>query len=210
MRRYIEIACCQSTYCRLKANSLLLTTERVGRGNDRLVAQPASRELAHAGTVLGRDIASRIQIGIEMIATLPTNENTLRTAVVAGGMPAAATSLRGMSRIDRNHRTTPFEGLVLDFRFEGGKRPRVHPALGCGAPLRLHPLTNIPEVFQNDRRARLGSSDDLLAEDVIGILAETSTTTFGLSQMSFGAFRVFLLQRAGQLEIAPFDRFPAS
>ena len=92
-----------------------LTTERVGRGHDRLVAQPTGRGPAPTGTVLGRDVPSSIQIGIEIKSTLPTLELALRTAVGAGGMPAAATSLRGMSRVYRNHRTTLFFGLVLYF-----------------------------------------------------------------------------------------------
>jgi hypothetical protein len=119
-----------STYCRLKANSLRLTTERVGRGHDRLVAQPTGRGSAPTSTVLGRNVTSRIQVGIEMKSTLPTDEYALRTAVGAGRMPTAATSLRGMSRIDRDHRTTPFLGLVLDFAFETGERPAMHAAFG--------------------------------------------------------------------------------
>ena len=67
------------------------------------------------GMVLGRDIASRIQVSIKMIPTLPTDEYRLRTAVVAGTMPTAATSLRGMSRIDRNHRTTRSSALYSIF-----------------------------------------------------------------------------------------------
>ena len=152
-----------------KRNSLRLTTGQAGRGHDRLVAQPASRVLAHAGMVLGRDIPSAIQVSIEMIPTLPTNECALRTTVVAGTMPAAATPLRSMSRIDRDHRTTPLFGLVLNFRLEAGEWPRVYPALGFRAPFGLHPCANLLEVFHYDRAAWLGSPHDLLAQDVIGI-----------------------------------------
>src|SRR5262245_58115054 len=77
-------------------------------GHDRLVAQPVSREPAHTDTVLGRNIACAIQVGIHMIATLPTLEHALGTTVVAGPMPTAATALRGMSRVYHDHRTTPF------------------------------------------------------------------------------------------------------
>src|SRR5439155_23916715 len=116
--------------CRLKADSLHLTTEQVGGGHDRLVAQPTSRGYAPTGTVLGRDVASGIQIGIETHATLPTPKIALRTAVVAGGMPTAATALRGMSRVNRNHRTTSFLGLVLNLGLETQKRPAMHAAFG--------------------------------------------------------------------------------
>jgi len=79
-----------------KRDSLSLTTERVGRGNDRLVAQPTGRGHAPTGTVLGRNVARRIQVGIEMKSTLPTLEYTSRTAVVAGGMPTPAARLGGV------------------------------------------------------------------------------------------------------------------
>src|SRR5262245_59743641 len=105
--------------------------------------------------VLRRDIASCIQVGIEMKSTLPTHEYALRTAVGTSMMPTAATLLRGMSRIDRNHRTTPFLGLVRNKAPELSERPGVHTALGRRAPLGLHPLANVLEVFQNNRRARL-------------------------------------------------------
>jgi hypothetical protein len=38
--------------------------------------------------VRSRDIASAIQVGIEMKTAFPTLEYTLRTAVVAGDVPA--------------------------------------------------------------------------------------------------------------------------
>ncbi len=97
--------------------------------------QPTDSRFTTTGMVRSRDIASAIQVGIEMKSTFPTFELALRTAVVAGGMPTPAARLGGMSRVNRNHRTTPFLGFVLDFRFEARKRPRVHPALGLAAPL---------------------------------------------------------------------------
>ena len=192
-----------------KRNSLRLTTGQAGRGHDRLVAQPASRVLAHAGMVLGRDIPSAIQVSIEMIPTLPTNECALRTTVVAGTMPAAATPLRSMSRIDRDHRTTPFFGLVLDFGFEACKRPRMHAAFCLAAPPGLRSFADVFEVFQHDRCARLGRRHDLLTEDVVGIFSEAGAPTLQLPQMSFGAFCAPFLQRTNELEVTPLNRFPA-
>src|SRR6266511_4484359 len=148
---------------RLKPRGLRLTTARVGRGHARLVAQPTGRGSAPTGTVLGRDIASGVQVSIEMIPTLPTLEYALRTAVVASRMPTAATQLRGMSRVNRNHRTTPFLGLVRDFRLETGERPAMHPALRFAAPFRFHTLANVFQVLQHDRAARRGSLHDLFA-----------------------------------------------
>src|SRR6266542_2106795 len=162
-----------STYCRLKANSLRLTTERVGRGHDWLVdSQPADSRSTTIGMVLGRDVTSSVQVSIEMISTLPTDEYALRTAVGASNMPAAATHLRGMPGVNPSHRTTPFLGLIPDKTLELGERPAVHPALGFCAPFRLHPFANIFEVFQNNRRAGLGRLNDLLRKHMIAVTAE--------------------------------------
>ena len=58
---------------------------------------------------------------MQRVATHPTHKQIAGAAVVAGTMPTPAARLGGMSRIDRDHRTTPFLGLVLDFGFERGK-----------------------------------------------------------------------------------------
>jgi hypothetical protein len=66
-----------------------------------------------------------------------------------------------MPGINPSHRTTPFLGLVPDKALELSKRPGVHPAPGFGTPSRLHPLPNVVEVFQYDRRAWSGGLNDL-------------------------------------------------
>src|SRR5262245_15418598 len=98
-------------------------------------------------------------------------------------MPAAATHLRGMSRVNRNHRTAAFLSFVPDLHLEALSRPRMHPAFGSGAPFGLHPLANVFEVFQHDRRSWIGSRDDLLTEHMIGILPKPRSATLQLPQM---------------------------
>src|SRR5688572_17433642 len=107
-------ACCLQVLayvndCRLKANSLRLNPNARRRiGHDWLVdTQPADSRSTTLGMVPGRDVASRIQVGIELIPTLPTLEFALRTTVGTSHMPAAATRLRGMPRINLCHHTTP-------------------------------------------------------------------------------------------------------
>src|SRR6266508_507071 len=199
-----------STYCRLKANSLRLTTERAGRGHDWLVdTQPADSRSTTIGMVLGRDVTSSVQVSIEMISTLPTDEYALRTAVGASTMPAAATCLRGMPGVNPSHRTTPFLGLVRDKALELGERPGVHSALGGRAPLGLHPLTNVLEVFQNDRPAWLDGLNDLLGEHMIAVVAEAPLSVAYTFEMSFRAARAFLLQRSLEMKQSAFDCLPA-
>src|SRR5262249_9808468 len=122
-----------STTAWLKPRSLFLTTERIGCGNDRLVDnQPAGTGYTGLGTVLGRDITRPIEIGMQREATHLTHKQVARAAVVAGGMPASAACLRGMSRVNRNHRTTPFLSLIHNEALQLGERPAVNTALRLG------------------------------------------------------------------------------
>src|SRR6266540_281475 len=211
--RYRAMLALPFTNVRLKQGGLFSNPE-IRVGNDRLVAQPTGKGYAPTGTVLGRDIASGVQVRIEMIPTLPTLECALGTPVGAGSMPTAATQLRGMSRINRNHRTTALLGLVLNFGFERGERPAMHPAFRpslLGGFLALFcPLADVFQVFQHDRRTRAGGLHDLLTEDVIGIFSEACPTSFELPQVPFGGAAALLLQRADLLEVAALDGFPAS
>src|SRR5215212_1453588 len=100
-------------------------------GHDWLVdMQPTSITYSDTGMVLGRNIARRIEVRMQLEATGTTDKTATGSAVVAGGMPTAATGLRGMSRVNRNHRTTPSLGFVRDKGFELGKRPAMNTALG--------------------------------------------------------------------------------
>jgi hypothetical protein len=114
-----------------------------------------------------------------------------------------------MSRINRNHRTTAFLGLVLDFGFQTGEGPAMHPAPGSGAPFGLHSVADVFEVFQDNRCTHIGSRYDLLAQDVIGVLAKARSVPFDFTQVPLGTFRAFLLQRANQLEVAAAGSLPA-
>jgi hypothetical protein len=158
--------------------------------------------------VLGRDVASGVQVSIEMKSTLPTNEYALGTAVGASSMPAAATHLRGMSGINPNHRTTPFLGLVPDKALELSKRPGMHPALGFRAPLGLHPLADVFEVFQHDRAAWFNRLNDLLREHMITVAAEAPLPPPYTLEMPFCAARAFLLQPTLQVEQSPLSGLP--
>jgi hypothetical protein len=155
--------------------------------------------------VLGRDIASGVQVGIEMISTVPTNEHTLGTAVGAGAIPTAATHLRGMPGIDPSHPTTPFLGLVRDKALELSKRPGVHPTPGFGLSSHLHPLTNVFEVFQHDRRAWRGGLNDLFGKHMIAVAPEAPLSVAKEFQVPFGRLCALLLQYALEMKQPPFD-----
>ena len=83
-------------------------------GHDWLIdRQPTNGSSTTTGMVPGSNIARPDQVGVQRVATLPTHKQRARTTVVAGSVPTAETSLRGMVRIDRSHRTTSFLCLVL-------------------------------------------------------------------------------------------------
>ena len=99
---------------------------------------------------------------MQRVATLPTHKQLAGTAVVAGTMSAPAARLGGMSRVNRNHPTSPFLSLVPDKSAQLRERPAVNTTLRFG--LAPHPgtLADVFEVFQHDSHAWLGSRDDLL------------------------------------------------
>ena len=178
-------------------------------GHDWLVdTQPADSSSTTIGMVLSRNVASGVQVSIEMIPTLPTFEDALGTAVGAGTMPTAATCLRGMSRVNRNHRTTPFLGFVPDKALELGERPGVHSALGFGTPFGLHSPSDVLEVFQHDRSSRLNSLNDLLGEYMIAVAAEASLSVAEELEMPFCAACAFLLQCSLEMKQPTFDCLP--
>jgi hypothetical protein len=90
--------------------------------------QPAEGGCTTFDMVLGGNIPRSIEVGMQREATGTTHEQIAGTTVVTGNMPAPAACLGGMSRIDRNHYTTPFLGLVPDKALQLGKRPGVDTA----------------------------------------------------------------------------------
>src|SRR6266498_4371839 len=121
---------CNATAC------ASLPTPKRWRGHDRLVdTQPAGRGCTPTGMVLGRDIPSGVEVGMQREATRLTTEPPTGAPACAGRMPAAAARLRGMSRIDRDHRQAALLGLVRDKRLQLRERPRVNPAFGFGLAL---------------------------------------------------------------------------
>ncbi len=160
-----------STYRPLKRAAC--TSTRMNRaGHDWLVDwQPTSSSSTATGMVLCRNIAGGIEVGMKFKPTFPTHKPATRTAVVAGGMPTAATGLRSMSRVNRNHRTTPFFGFVQGKGFQLRERPAMNTALGLGLVSALHPLADVGQVFNHNRRARLRRTDDLLTQDMVVVPA---------------------------------------
>ncbi len=171
--------------------------------------QPAGRGYTSTGMVLGRDVTGGVEVGIEMKTAFPTPKRASGTAVVAGDMPAAATGLRSVPWVNHGYRTTSFLGLVRNKALELSERPGVHLALRLCSPSDLHPLTDVFEIFQHDRAAWLGSTNDLFGEHMITVSTKAPLLMAYTSQMASGAFGSLLLQRSLEMKQPCLDRLPA-
>ena len=92
---------------------------------------------------------------MQRAATHPARKQGAGAAVVAGNMPTPAACLGGMSRVNRNHRATPFLGLVPDKPAQLRERPGVDTTPRFR--LTAHPgaFADVFEVFQHQCRAWL-------------------------------------------------------
>lgn len=146
---------------------------------------------------------------MKFIAARMTLEQSSCTPIVAGLIAAARTGLRGMSRIDRNHRTPACFCLVRQELTKLCIRPTVHPAALFASPL-LGTLANMRQVFNGNRAALRRGLHDLFTQDVITIPSKPCLLVFDPAQVPFRVLAAVLLQRTAQVEIAPFNRFPVA
>src|SRR3990167_7349652 len=160
--------------------------------------RPAGRGPAPTGLVLGRDVPGAVEVGVKRETTLPALEPGARTPVVAGLMPAAATRLRGMPRINRSHRATSLFCLVLNEGFQLRERPRVQPARLRTLP-HLDAAPDLLQVFQDNGAAGRCGLHDLLAQHVVAVLAKPGLLVAHLLEVPLGALGAALLE--GALEI---------
>lgn len=174
---------------------------------DRLPAQISSTDLS---TVLGRDIPSRVQVGVDFKPTFMTLELGTRAAVVLGCVSTARASLRGISRVYRDHRTTPLLGLVLDKLTKLGEGPGMQPSLGRSFFLGLDSLSYVGEVFENNCPTSGGRLNDLFGQDVVAITTKSSLGPAQFLQMPFGRLGAPSLESSFQFEPTPVDSFPTS
>jgi hypothetical protein len=160
--------------------------------------------------VLGRSIPRRIEVGMQLKAARATHKTATGTAVGAGRMPTAATHLRGMSRVDRNHRTTPFLGFVPDKALQLRKRPAMHTPAGVRFAPDLRALAYVGQVFQHDRRTRLDRRHDLLTQHMIAITTKTGLFPAQPAQVPLRAAGALLLQLPFQMKQPSLDRLPGA
>src|SRR5205823_3233037 len=103
-----------------------------------------------------RDIHSSIAISMSSMPTHDTTELSLTFPVAAFGMPASATPLAGVGRIDQRYRHTSQPRLVADECTQLAEGP-----IAVACPSRLpnrRPRPDVRQVFQRNRPLRVFGS----------------------------------------------------
>ena len=154
-----------------------------------------------------RKIARRSAVGMQFKPTVPTHKPATRTAVGAGGVPTAATGVRGMARVTRNHRATPFFGFLHGKGFQLRERPAVNTALGLGLAARLHALADVGQVLNHTCRARFNRRNELLTQDVIVVPAQARLFPAETFPVPLGRLGALLVQRPCQVAQRRFGCF---
>ena len=113
---------------------------------------------------------------MQLKATGTTDKAAPGAPVVAGLMPTAATRLRGMSRVHRDHHTAALLCLVREQGSEVSKRPAMQAPSDGGLAFSLRPLADIGEVFEDQGTPRSNAPGELFRQDVV-----TVTPKAGLS-----------------------------
>ena len=141
----------------------LLTSPLWAFRDDRQVDRlPTGFRCTDPGMVLGRYVSGCVQVCMQGEPALSALEVASGPPVVPRRVSTTRALLRGMSRVYRNHRTTPFLGLVLDEAAQLGEFPAMH-AAGCfGLPPDLSVLADVGQILDHDRRAGRNRPDDLL------------------------------------------------
>src|SRR5207248_2753550 len=99
------------------------------------------------------DIDSGVVISGELMVTHDTTKLSLAFPVAAVGMPAGATALAGVGRIDQRYWHPHPLRLVAEKRPQLPKGPIVVPCSLCCAP-NPRPLANMRQIFQRNRPLR--------------------------------------------------------
>ena len=124
---------------------------------------------------------------MQLEATGTTHKTALGTAVVTGLMPAAATRLRGMPRINLGHRQAAFLRFVREKRGKLCKRPAMQAPFGLRLSFRTDALAHIGQIFEDQCAARRGALGKLFRQGMIAVTPKTGLLVPEMSQVTLGA-----------------------
>lgn len=171
---------------------------------------PTSKGCTDAGKVFGADILRGVQISIEAIATLPTEEQTLRTTIRAMLKTATATGLRGVPGVNLDDGHPAFLRFIGKKCLELRKTPRMETALGVRALLHPGTAPNVSQVLNHDGTARGGLLHKPLGKHMVMVSSLAQQFPAQLFEMSLSRAGAFCLKFATQAEDAAFLFLPAA
>lgn len=127
----------------------------------------------------------------------------------------STTGLRGLTWINLDHADPLFLGFVGQEIVELGKPPTMQPPFGVNpvvllASSHLRSVSNVLEVFQDERGTWESVLHDTLGEDMIAIPVETSLLTRQTLEMSLRSFRSVGLQLSLEAEVTTVNLFPVA
>ncbi len=146
---------------------------------------------------------------------MATQEETLRATIGTMLIATSTTGLRGMTWINLDHDDPLFLSFVSEEIVELGKRPAMQPPFGVNsfvllASSHLSIVSNVLEVFQDERGAWESVLHDTLGEDMIAIPVEASLLTRQTLEMSLRRFRSVGLQLSLEAEVTTVNLFPVA
>jgi hypothetical protein len=129
------------------------------------------------------DVDRCVVVGVPNEATLATFKFALRASVSFVDMPAPATSLRGVGRVDLDERYSGDPGLISQESAELGEGPGMqHGPLGLKKP---YPVANAAQLFDGDAAPGAFSlGHDAFADLVIDVRGEPGFLTAPLAQQA--------------------------
>ena len=148
-----------------------------------------------------------VEICITAVSAFTTEEQTLRTPIVASLVLTPGTRLRGMSRIYLDYLHATCLCFIAKEAVELSKAPGVHTALSLTFAMG-DTLSNIGQILKNDGTARSGILDYALGEDMVVVSSLPKQFTRKLLQVPFSRLRTFCLELATESEYATFLLFP--
>ena len=155
------------------------------------------------------NIVTGIEVCIEAIATVTTQEETLRTTVGTVLVPATATSLRGVSRVNLDHLDTSLLCLVYQEAMELRETPIMESTLCFRILLHRGAFTNVRQVLKDNGTAGGNVLNDTLRKYMVVISSLAKQFPRELTQVAFCALCAFALKFTTEAENTFLLFFPS-